>query len=247
MSADVSRHYGLLSPAERLTLTLEAMARDDEEETSRLQGSCPRKSYTQADAQYADRLAMVFDIMALVCMDLRYMMGKLHVLEWTRDAHLSICSAHHITAALAFVDGVRCEKGLRQTEFFAGSDQPEGDEENPDETADHSPLLAYEERGRRMEAVQRRAEEFTKEGLAAFCHAVDGIAQDLVDSWAAFDRFSRERLGVSAEILLRAWGFPFLDELMETLKRHDELTPNVERVNELRNCIWTNWDRRFGG
>jgi hypothetical protein len=208
-------------------------------------GSCPRKSYTQADARYADRLSMTFDIMACVCIDLPGMMGKLHVLEWARDVYLSICSAHHLTAALAFVDGVRCENGQRQTEFFAGSDRPEGYDGGSKGLAE--PSLAWEERGQRMEAVQRRGEGFTMNGLTAFCHATDGIAQDLVDSWAAFDKFSNERLGVSAEVLLRAWGFPFLDELMETLKRHEKLAPNAEKVQEYWDSIRMNWDRRFGG
>jgi hypothetical protein len=50
---------------------------------------------------------------------------------------------------------------------------------------------------------------------------------------------------VKAEVLLKAWGFPFLDELMETLGKHEKLTPNPERVKEYWTCIRMNWDRQF--
>ncbi len=36
------RHYGSLTPAERFSLTVEAMARGDEKEADRLEDACPR-------------------------------------------------------------------------------------------------------------------------------------------------------------------------------------------------------------
>jgi hypothetical protein len=244
MAEDLSRHYEWLLPAERLTLTLEALGRGDEQEIGRLQTSGPRKSYTQADPRYVHRIDAAFDLMAVTCVELRGMMGKLHALEWAKDAYLSACSAHNVVAVLAFVDGVRCAGGLRQTDFFAEPERPESDDARMDDPAE--PSLVSEVRGRRLESVQRKAEEFALDGLHAFCHAVDGIAQDLIDSWAAFDRFSIERLGVSAETTLPAWGFPFLEELLATLKKHDKPTPDTERAAELCGCIAANWDRGFG-
>jgi hypothetical protein len=89
---------------------------------------------------------------------------------------------------LAFVDGVRCEPRRGRTEFFA---EPEGSGRESDRSEGFTDSsLAYEECGRRMEAVRRKAEEFTLDGLAGFCHAADGVAQDLVYVCAAFDKFT---------------------------------------------------------
>jgi hypothetical protein len=44
--------YEHFQPPERLTLLLEAMARDDQNEIERLQRSCPRASYTGQDPAF---------------------------------------------------------------------------------------------------------------------------------------------------------------------------------------------------
>jgi hypothetical protein len=46
MASDpVSRHYEVLTPAERFALTIEAMARGDGNDADELEDSCPRHSY----------------------------------------------------------------------------------------------------------------------------------------------------------------------------------------------------------
>ena len=119
MATDPTRLYERFEPPERLTLVLEAMARDDDGEVARLQRSCPRKTYTQQDAEYEERVSMAFDIMAVVCIDVRAMWAKLHVLESVLDNARSVAVAHHVTAGLAFVEGVRCAQGLKPTDFFS--------------------------------------------------------------------------------------------------------------------------------
>ena len=51
MATDPTKLYDRFEPPERLTLVLEAMAGDDDGEVGRLQRSCPRRTYTQQDAQ----------------------------------------------------------------------------------------------------------------------------------------------------------------------------------------------------
>ncbi len=52
----LKRLYDRLKPEERFRLALEALARDDEEELDRLGRTCPRKTYSQIDAEYLDLL-----------------------------------------------------------------------------------------------------------------------------------------------------------------------------------------------
>ena len=94
-----------LKPQERLTLYIEAMARDDAAESSRLQSSCPRSSYTGPDPRFYQRLTMAFDVMAVVTIDLRCMWGKLHALQWALETARTVATAQNVTAAPAFLDG----------------------------------------------------------------------------------------------------------------------------------------------
>src|SRR4029453_4075606 len=137
---------------ERLTLLLEAMAREDEPEVERLQTTCPRVTYTGQDLQFEDRLSLHFANLAGVTIDLRCMWGKLHVLHWLMGNTGQIAVRHHLTAALAFVDGIRCGQGLKQCEFFAKPLPPpeaevvEADEDEADDE-DEAGVEAEEEEG----------------------------------------------------------------------------------------------------
>ena len=82
MNPAPTRHYEQFQPPERLTLLIEAMARDDEGEVERLQRSCPRATFTGRDPQFEDRWSMAFDILAVVSIDLRCLGGKLK--PWDR-------------------------------------------------------------------------------------------------------------------------------------------------------------------
>jgi RNA polymerase sigma-70 factor (ECF subfamily) len=73
--------YDRFEPPERLTLVIEALARDDAEEVRRLQQTCPKVTYTQKDAEFTDRWTMAFDTLAVVSIDLRASWAKLHVLQ----------------------------------------------------------------------------------------------------------------------------------------------------------------------
>jgi hypothetical protein len=92
--------------------------------------------------------------------------------------------------------------------------------------------------------VQRRAEHFTACGMVALLGAINDIAHDLVESWAAFGRFCHSRVGVSPETMLKAWEFP-LEEFLETLKRYERVKPDPAKVEEYFGYISKQWDRRF--
>jgi hypothetical protein len=74
--------------------------------------------------------------------------------------------------------------------------------------------------------------------------AINDVAKDLVDVWAAFGHFCRTRIGVEPETMLRAWKFPF-DDFLATLNRYDKVKPDPMKVTEYVGYITKQWDRRF--
>jgi hypothetical protein len=264
VATEPKRLYDQFAPPERLTLLIEAMARDDAAEAERLQRTCPRVSYTGPDVRFTERYTLAFDIMAVVTIDLRCMWGKLHVMRCVLGGIRDMAVAHKITAALAFIDGERCGKGLPQCEFFAKPlPEPEADEtasdedevephDDPDELhidADDyevvDPTPAEVDHGRRMDAVERRVEQFTTRNVVELLCVMEDVARELVNTWAAFGAFCRTRLGVSPETMMRAWQFP-LEEFRETLRRHDKTKPDPAKVEEYLGYITKQWDERFG-
>jgi hypothetical protein len=248
-------------PAERaLTLLLEALARGDEAEADRLHASCPRKTYTQQDAAFNGRLSLAFETMALVCIDLRCMWGKLQMLQWSLLVTEHFALERQLNASFAFLDGGRCAEGLPQLDWFANAppsagaelgeeDEPGGDDEQDDhnDAPATCPRFVREanEHGRRLSAVEDRAERSTAEMWATISQVAIAVANDLVNAWAAFDRFCRTKLGVSANVMLAAWRFP-LAEFRSTLKLYKSVVPDEEKVEELLGGMTANWDGRYG-
>ena len=63
--------YESLTPRQRIIASIEALARGDEEEKSRLVESCPKKNYRQNDAEFADKMGALMTLMLAVECDLR--------------------------------------------------------------------------------------------------------------------------------------------------------------------------------
>lgn len=73
--------YDKLTPRQRIIATIEAEARDDAEEVRRLVKSCPKKTYTMNDANYAEEMQMLLaDSMSLEC-DMSHMAINYLLLE----------------------------------------------------------------------------------------------------------------------------------------------------------------------
>lgn len=65
--------YESLTPRQRIIATIEAEARDDQEEVQRLVKTCPKKTYRMNDADYAEEVQLLLaDSMAMEC-DMSYM------------------------------------------------------------------------------------------------------------------------------------------------------------------------------
>lgn len=63
--------YENLTPRQRVIATIEAEARDDQDEVQRLVKSCPKKNYRANDAAYAETLENLMNLALAVECDLR--------------------------------------------------------------------------------------------------------------------------------------------------------------------------------
>ena len=141
------------APTPRFRLAVERL--EDPDEVGRLQRSCHRHSYTMPDAEFGQRWEMAFDIMAVVCIDLRAMWAKLHVLEWVVGDARQIATGHHVTAGLAVVEGGRRAPGLRPTEFGAPPRPPPEAADDPSPPDADDAVVVHEDGGEEDDAADR--------------------------------------------------------------------------------------------
>jgi len=62
--------YETLSPRQRIIATIEAEARGDQAEVQRLVKTCPRKTYSQADAAYTDTMNALQSLCMMIQIEL---------------------------------------------------------------------------------------------------------------------------------------------------------------------------------
>ena len=63
--------YESLTPRQRVIATIEAEARGDDDEVNRLVKTCPKKTYSQADAAYTDTMIKLWALSAAIECDIR--------------------------------------------------------------------------------------------------------------------------------------------------------------------------------
>ncbi len=253
--------YEHFAAPERLTLILEALARGDKAEADRLSGACPRKTYTMRDAAFGERLDVSFDIMCIACIDLRCIWGKLDILHWAIAGARLMATSHQIGATFAFMEGEHFGRGQPQMGFFrrrrplpvkrdghGGAD--DGDDLPAEPAAPPEPVRFSDvhegEFATRMMAVEDRMQATTDLTFVSLLGAALALVRQLAEVWTAYDRFCRDRLGVSAETMLGAWDFPTGGEVVEMLGRYPDVKPDPAKVDEYAGIYCQAWDRRFG-
>ena len=85
---------------------------------------------------------------------------------------------------------------------------------------------------RTLMAVEDRMQVTTDATFDALLKVLNAAARDLAEVWTAYDRFCRDRLGVSAETMLTAWEFPTGGEVVEMLGRYSLVKPEPAKVDE---------------
>ena len=262
--------YGRFTAPERLTLTLQAMARNDEAEVLRLRDSCPRKDYSGNDIAFTERMDLLFDTMAVVCIDIRWLWGKLHVLNWAIEAVQGICTLHHVNADMAFHEGIAYGEGRPQMPFYAGKladlsgikfdgsfdevndnlddTEQEQETESPEDANEEEAESDKEQAGadessagddftKRAAAVSARSEHASQFMDLVLQRTAHDVAKMLLETWEAFGRFTRTRVGLEPSEVLKAWGFPIVDDLESVLDAYGHVKLDEAKVVEYSEMI----------
>jgi hypothetical protein len=146
---------------------------------------------------------------------------------------------------------MRCAQGLPQSPFFAGrfgdvireKDDADADEDDDADLPEEQVSEPCEGEVDRMHAVEKHSEKSTELILRVLERTTATIAQNLADVWEAFGAFSRSRVGVSPEALLKACRYCGVDELMQMLKRYQHMKADEKEVEELSEALCGVWDR----
>jgi len=97
---DISKHYDILTPQERLVMTVEAMARGDMEEKNRLATSCPKKSYRINDDNYSMAYFRLLDLAMLYLLSAYRSLARANRAECAfiagRDEALAVLKCHKV-------------------------------------------------------------------------------------------------------------------------------------------------------
>lgn len=250
MSNGIEKMYETFSPAERLTLFLQAMARGDEGEAQRLWRSCPRRTYEQADVAFADRHQVAFDTAAVMAADLRHQCGRVRALRWGRELVGALTAYQGMIADLAFEEGMALAEGRPQGRFFLPDEERKAALEKPvvaepeKGTRRRRDAYSIEELADRAEAVETRSREQGERVVAILAEGEREAAGDLAVGWAAFGRFCRERCGVEPQVLLGAWGLGVHAEVEELLRECPHQEPATEKVEAILKMLCVLWERR---
>ena len=106
MAADpLKHHYACLTAAERFALTVEAMARGDENEADRLEDACPRLAYSHADAEFRDRLQRSYTLALLAMLNLQKHLAVIRCSNVFIEQHRVYAHGPKLVAACAFLYG----------------------------------------------------------------------------------------------------------------------------------------------
>jgi hypothetical protein len=239
--------YDRFDPEERFRLTLEAMARGDEQEAKRLSGSCPLRTYTMKDVAYSDRLHASWQITTIVYQDLARILAGLRMIEFFQKTQPYVRRMWQEQVDCAYFDGHRA--GSRHAWRVAGMEglPPgwEADEEEAEKNADPATEVDLKEVEARVEKTAGFAPEVLEE-----------LERELVEeartAWEAFAGFCEEELGIGPETLLEAYFEPMLgqaEELRALGSKPDAPGLNPVMFNEHREAmsdIWTNLMRAVG-
>lgn len=239
--------YDRFDSEERFRLTLEALARGDEQEAKRLSGSCPLRTYTMKDVAYSDRLHASRQITTIVYLDLARILAGLRIIEFFQKTQPYVRRMWQEQVDCAYFEGHRA--GSRHAWRVAGMEglPPgwEADEEEAEKNTDPA-----------MEVDLKEVEAHVEETAGSVPELLEELERELVEEartvWEAFAGFCEEELGVGPETLLEAHFGTMMgqaEELRAHASRPDAPGPNPALLNEHREAMsgaWTSLTRSAG-
>jgi hypothetical protein len=209
--------YDRLTPEERFTLDVEAMARGDTNESRKLVDTCPRLGYTMTDLAFSGRWQTTQGMVLALCVELAQHMSRLTMLDAIGEvlpyARVVYCNE----GEGAYMEGHKA--GSRYVWQRAGmSGDPPGweslEDDLEEEAEDCDPAMEGD-----LEALGRRLEEV--DIMPELLSRVERqTTQRAWTVWEAFAGFARTWLEVEPEKLIKA--------------HYDDVLPGVEDLKARR-------------
>ena len=233
--------YDRLTPQERFRLDVEAMARDDSEESRRLVDTCPRRSYTMTDVGFSGRWDGALQLCMAALLDFRYTTAKLRMIDAFRAVIPYSNTLAQDAAFDAYFDGHRsgsyhawnaAGKTGRPPAWPEPGFEPDDDEQDP----------AME---RDMEEIEAKVDKYGELLPDLMDRLERELAAEALAVWEAFSTFCREDMGLSAEKLLQATLRPALEDVewFRELCERLELEADLKMVEEHREALGARWQR----
>jgi hypothetical protein len=212
--------YDRLTPEERFSLDVEAMARGDEEESRRLVDTCPRLGYTMTDLAFSGRWMTTLEMVLALCVELTQHMSRLSMLDGIREMLPYARVVYRNEGERAYLEGH--EAGSRYAWRRAGMEgDPPGwqplEDDLEAEVVNCDPALEGE-----LEALTTRLEEvdIMPELLGRLERETTRKAWTL---WEAFASFAEASLEVAPEKLIKVLLKPALSGIEDLKERKERL------------------------
>ena len=235
----LATYYDRFDPEERFRLTLEALARGDEEEVERLSDSCSRSTFAMNDPAYVNRVRAGLQMTMTIFLDLAPRLAELRMIETFRAIQPSARTLLQTEVAFAYFNGHR--SGSHHAWRLAGmkSEPPgwETDEKKVEKNADPATERNLEE----IESRVQTTAAFVPELLEKLER---GFVVETRTVWEAFAGFCDEELGFAPETLLRAYFEPMLkqaEELNALANKPDVPDPDPDLLHEYREALSSTW------
>jgi hypothetical protein len=234
--------YDRLTPEERFSLDVEAMARGDEEESRRLVDTCPRHNYTMTDLAFSGRWMTTLEMVLALCVELTQHMSRLTMLDAIREVLPYARVVYRNEGERAYLEGH--EAGSRYAWGRAGmSGDPPGwepleDDLEESEVEDCDPALEGD-----LDALTTRLEEvdIMPEILGRVERKTTRQAWTL---WEAFAGFVETSLEVAPEKLIKVLLEPALSGVEDLKERKKRLgvKSDEEHLAEYETAFSEMWD-----
>jgi hypothetical protein len=237
----LSKFYDRFQPEERFRLTLEALARGDEEEAERLSDSCPRRTYTMNDLAYGDKVRGGLQITMVVCLHLTPSLAQLRMIRALRAAQPSVRMAWQYEAYQAYLEGHRT--GSCHAWRAAGMEgDPPGWEVPKDEGELGEGTIDPTIEGD-LGRVGARVEESANQVSELLNRLERKLVAEVRIVWEAFAGFCHEELGSGPETLLGAYVEEVWQEVEElgVLSNPEMPNPDSEELAEYREILDELW------
>lgn len=261
----VDAMYDQFTPAERLSLVMEAMARDDWAEVKKLRYACPRKAYQIDDPAFEDRRVYIGVLACAISADLRVMLAKLRIFQSIEELTPYLTSPHAMAAEFCFLAGWRLGQGL---EPLQSPPMEVGDEEGDyidddayltmaregtgvsvfteDVDEDWQPTAKQKEELDAWDAPKQWVELANRRVAGFHRPVVRRLVGNALGLWAAWEAFCVDHVGVSGEVAMRAH-VPTVVEQFEAMRaKHSTVQLREDHRAEYAQLLADGWGKRFG-